>query len=165
AASKRNWPLARPTLFVARPADFSASFQDPNRWTAVWLVGGQTVAPCAEVAPRLSRTVLRSASYLLAVRLGTSARPRTKAKAAARAAREEVPVGEDSPSWARRAGSPSARGSRPVRLSLAGSALAGVPGASALARLRAVMNSSAPSTASDEVWVLSESDIHSILRG
>jgi len=51
-----------------------------------------------------------------------------------------------------------------VGLSLAGSALAGVPGASAVSRLRAVMNSSAPSTASDEVWDRSESDIHSILR-
>src|SRR5699024_10648610 len=112
----------------------------------------QLVAPCAEVAPRLSSTVLRSASYLLAVRLGTSARPRTKAKAAATSARVEVTVDEESPSWAVRAASTSARVSRSVGLSLAGSALAGVPGASAVSRLRAVMNSSAPSTASDEVW-------------
>src|SRR5699024_3302869 len=164
-ASKRSWPLARPTLFVARPADCSAPLHRPNRWTAVWLVGVQTVAPCAEVAPRLSSTFLRSASYLLAVRLGTSARPRTEAQAAAASATVEVTVDEESPSWAVSAVSTSARVSRSVGLSLAGSALAGVPGASAVSRLRAVMNSSAPSTASDEVWDLSVPVIDFILRG
>src|SRR5699024_6572347 len=48
--------------------------------------------------------------------------------------------------------STSARVSRSIGLSLAGSALAGVPGASEESRLRAVTNRSAPSTASDEVW-------------
>src|SRR5699024_12696002 len=97
------------------------------------------VAPCAEVAPRLSSTVLRSASYVLAVRLGTSARPRTEAKAAATSARAEVTGDEESPRWAVSAAATSARGSGSVGLSLAGCGHAAVPGASAVAGLRAVV--------------------------
>src|SRR5699024_12313013 len=117
-----------------------------------------TFAACAWVAPRLSSTVLRSASYLLAVRLGTSARPRTKAKAAATSARVEVTDDEESPSWAVSAVSTSARVSRSVGLSLAGSALSGVPGASAVSRLRAGGSSGAPSTDGDAERVRAGSD-------
>src|SRR5699024_11440926 len=100
----------------------------PTRCTAVWLVGGQTVASLAEVAPSLPSAVLSSASYRLAVRLGTSARARTNAMAAATSARVEDMVDGEPSSWAVRAVSTSARVSRSIGLSLAGSALAGVAG-------------------------------------